>query len=306
MIRRAQNPVIALPCRVYRVCRVCRFALLLLLGALWSPASHADERPPALLLAQVYSDESDNIDITHYLVSEKLDGVRAVWDGHQLRYRSGRVVPAPAWFLAGLPSVPLDGELWLGRGRFDELSAGLRRDHSGNLDESLWRAIRYCVFELPEAKGHFAERATALQTLVKQQNTPWLTAIEQRTLSNRAQLKAHFKTLIAAGAEGLMLHRADALYETGRSPSLLKLKPANDAEAEVIGYVPGKGKYAGQTGALRLRMPSGQTFALGSGLSDELRRNPPPLGTRITYRYQELTAAGRPRFPRYWRERVDF
>jgi DNA ligase-1 len=112
--------------------------------------------------------------------------------------------------------------------------------------------------------------------------------------------------VVRAGGEGLMLHRADAPYVTGRSDALLKLKPWQDAEAIVVGYTPGKGKYQGMTGALDMEMPDGKRFRIGSGLSDALRRQPPPLGTRITYRYQQLTKNGVPRFPRYLRVREDF
>ena len=103
-----------------------------------------------------------------------------------------------------------------------------------------------------------------------------------------------------------MLHRADAPYLTGRSDVLVKLKPWQDAEAVVVGHMPGKGKYEGMTGALEMEMPGGQRFRIGSGLSDDLRRQPPPIGSRITYRYQHLTKKGLPRFPRYLRLRDDF
>ena len=86
---------------------------LLFAGALFGAAANAQ---PALLLANVYA---GHIDPTQYLVSEKYDGVRAVWDGATLRFRSGRTVPAPAWFTARLPAQPLDGELWLARGQFE-------------------------------------------------------------------------------------------------------------------------------------------------------------------------------------------
>jgi DNA ligase-1 len=83
---------------------------------------------PALALEPLLAKNAQaGIDPKPYLVSEKLDGVRALWDGTALRFRSGRVVAAPAWFLAGLPKTPLDGELWMGRRSFDVLSGIVRR-----------------------------------------------------------------------------------------------------------------------------------------------------------------------------------
>lgn len=275
--------------------------LLAVLASLSTTLAHAAE-PPAIVLAQVYH---AGIHVRDYLVSEKYDGVRAIWDGRTLRFRSGNRVPAPDWFLTALPPDALDGELWLGRGRFDELSAMVRR--SVPVDQE-WRRISYMIFELPAAPGSFRERAERIRQLVAQHqaNAPWLVAVEQTPVRDEAALLQRFRAGIAAGAEGLMLHRADAPYVSGRSDVLLKLKPAPDAEAVVIGHEPGRGKYAGQTGALTMQMPDGPTFSLGSGLPDTLRRNPPPLGTVITYRYQETGKHGLPRFPRFLRVREEF
>jgi DNA ligase-1 len=130
-----------------------------------------------------------------------------------------------------------------------------------------------------------------------------LQAIPQFRLHDAAALQKKLREIVRDRGEGLMLHRADAAYETGRSSALLKVTPWLDAEARVVAHLPGKGKYAGMIGALRMELPDGRRFSLGSGLSDALRADPPPLGTLITYRYRELTPQGMPRFPRYLRVR---
>jgi DNA ligase-1 len=236
-------------------------------------------------------------------VSEKFDGVRAQWDGRTLRFRGGGVVPAPAWFTANFPVLPLDGELWIGRDRFDALSGTVRRIEPVDAE---WRQVRYLIFELPGAGGDFSARVRQMQAIVGGAGIPWLHAVEQKRVSSHAALMQQFDAVVRSGGEGLMLHRADAPYVTGRSDALLKLKPWQDAEAVVVGHAPGKGKYQGMTGALDLEMPDGRHFRIGSGLTDALRRQPPPIGTRITYRYQHLTRNGLPRFPRYLRVRDDF
>jgi DNA ligase-1 len=253
--------------------------------------------PPEILLANVYR---DGIDVTQYLVSEKFDGVRAIWDGKQLRFRSGNLIQAPKWFLEGLPAQPLDGELWLGRGRFEQLSGIVRREVP--VDEE-WRQLRYMIFELPGGDGTFSERAGRIERLVAQAGVSWLAAVRQEPVGDRASLQARLATVLKAGGEGLMLHRADAPYESGRSDTLLKLKPWLDAEAVVVGHLPGKGKYAGQLGALRLRLPDGRQFSLGTGFTDAQRRDPPSIGSTVTYRYRELTASGLPRFASFLRVR---
>ncbi|PKO87066.1 MAG: DNA ligase [Betaproteobacteria bacterium HGW-Betaproteobacteria-12] len=253
--------------------------------------------PPEILLANVYR---DGIDVTQYLVSEKLDGVRAIWDGEQLRFRSGNPVNAPRWFVDALPKVVLDGELWLGRGRFERLSGIVRRESP--VDEE-WRQVRYMIFELPGGEGDFRERAARIERVVAEASVLWLQAVRQEPVVDRPSLQSRLAAVLKAGGEGLMLHRADASYESGRSDTLLKLKPWLDAEAVVVGHLPGKGKYVGQLGALRVRLPDGRQFSLGTGFTDEQRRAPPEIGATVTYRYRELTANGLPRFASFLRRR---
>jgi DNA ligase-1 len=262
------------------------------------PVAQAD--PPQFLLAAT---TSGKLDPAPYWISEKLDGVRAQWDGKQLYFRSGRVVPAPAWFLAGLSAQPLDGELWIARNRFEQLSGIVRRQIPLDAD---WRLVQYRVLELPHAPGSFTERIARLREIIAGTHTPWLKMVEQFHVADQAALQQTLNRVVAAGGEGLMLHRADAPYLTGRQDVLLKLKPWQDTEATVIGYTPGTGKYRDMTGALRVQLPDGKQFSIGSGLSDALRHQPPAIGTRITFRYQALTRDGTPRFARYLRVREDF
>jgi DNA ligase-1 len=264
-------------------------------------AAHAAiPTPPALLLA---NELGPKIDPVKYLVSEKYDGVRALWDGQALRFRSGRSVNAPAWFLAKLPIEPLDGELWLGRGKFEELSGIVRRSEPVDGE---WRGIKYMIFELPEAPGTFAERAQRIRQVVAQAQWPQLIAAEQFRVADRAALKKKLDEVVRTGGEGLMLHLADAPYVTGRSDVLLKLKPLQDAEAVVLEHMPGKGKFAGMMGALRVRTADGKIFLIGTGFSDLVRKNPPPVGTTVTYTYRGFTNTGLPRFPSFLRVREEF
>jgi DNA ligase 1 len=275
-----------------------RRKLLLTLAAAALPAPCAFARPAGLpepLLANVLG---PHIDPACYLVSEKYDGVRGLWDGQTLRFRSGRSVPAPAWFTERLPRQPLDGELWLGRGRFDELSARVRAQTP---DDAAWRELRYMVFELPGAGGTFAERAVRIATLARDSGWAQLVAAPQAPVADRASLQRRLAQTVAEGGEGLMLHLASAPCSSGRSDVLVKLKPSLDAEAVVVAHHAGKGKYAGLLGALEVRTPAGRQFLIGSGLSDTQRRTPPAVGSVVTYRYRALTNTGLPRFASFMR-----
>jgi len=235
-----------------------------------------------------------------FLVSEKFDGVRAVWDGQLLRFRSGRVIAAPAWFLSALPRVALDGELWMARGAFDRLSGVVRQTEP---DDEAWRAVKYLVFDAPGHAAPFAQRVAFVQSTLAQAQQLWLMPVAQREVSDARALQAWLQDTVRQGGEGLMLHRADALWQPGRTDALFKLKPELDEEALVVGHQPGKGRLLGMTGALLVQMPSGQRFALGTGLSNALRRNPPAVGTWVTYRYRERTPSGLPRFASFVRVR---
>lgn len=284
------------PFRVLLRCAV----LAILGGAMASLPDGRAQQPPPILLANVLGPE---VDPARYLVSEKYDGVRAVWDGKALRFRSGREVAAPRWFLERLPARPLDGELWLGRGRFEALSALVRRSEPADTE---WRPVKYMIFELPGDPGTFAERAARIREVVAAAGWDQLVAVEQSPVKDRAELKARLDAVVKAGGEGLMLHLAEAPYVTGRSDVLLKLKPLLDTEAVVVAHVAGKGKYKGMLGALRVRTPEGREFLLGTGFNEATRRNPPPVGTTVTYTYRGLTKTGLPRFASFLRVRDAF
>lgn len=271
---------------------------LAVLAALGLPAVVRAEAP--LLLAEVLRGD---VDVTRYWVSEKLDGVRALWNGRALRFRSGRFVQAPTWFVAGLPPEPLDGELWIGRGTFEAVS-GIVRRHTPRDEE--WRRVRFMVFEQPDGVGTFSDRIEGLRAIVARAGVPWLQLVEQFRVADRAELQARLDGVVKAGGEGLMLHLADAPYLTGRSDVLLKLKPLLDAEATVIAHQPGRGRLAGMMGALLVETDRGVRFEIGTGFSDAERRHPPPVGSRVTFTYRNLTRGGVPRFASYLRPRVEF
>lgn len=255
------------------------------------------ESPP-LVLAEVYR---DGVNPADYWVSEKLDGFRAYWDGSRLLSRSGHAIHAPDWFTRELPRTALDGELWLGRGQFERLSAIVRRKEPVDAE---WREVRYLLFELPMADGTFTQRMEKLRQIVQANpRATWLGVVEQLRLPGPEALQQKLQAVVSAGGEGLMLHRADAPYRTGRTEDLLKLKPYLDQEATVIEHIPGKGRLTGRMGSLLVENDDGRRFRLGTGFSDEQRLHPPPIGSRVTYQYRGLTAKGLPRFASFLRIR---
>lgn len=267
---------------------------LLLAALLGASAPAPATEPPRVMLPVAYHAD---LDITDYYVSEKLDGVRGRWDGRRLVTRGGLVVEAPWWFTSEWPGVPMDGELWAGRGRFEEASATVRAGRSAG--DAAWRRIRFMVFDLPRDPAPFAGRVRHMRALVPAVQVPWLQVVDQFRVPDLATLDARLAAVVAAGGEGLVLHHVDALYHAGRSTGLLKYKLYQDAEARVVAHTRGRGKYAGMLGALVVERPDGLRFRIGTGFSDEQRADPPPVGSIVTYRYNGTSASGVPRFARF-------
>lgn len=284
----------------FRYFHILLNCLIVLVSFLFSSASFADK--PKLQLATIYQSGSD---ISVYWVSEKLDGVRGYWDGKQLLTRQGYPIRAPEWFVANLPEQPLDGELWIGRGQFDGISALVRSapEDDRAIWHQQWRQVKYMLFDLPQSPGTFSQRLTHLREIVNDVDRGWIQLIDQRRLTSDTALMAWLEQVVAEGGEGLMLHHEDAIYKQGRSSGLLKLKLWLDAEARVVGYQPGKGKYAGMLGALLVETPAGIRFKLGSGFTDEQRKNPPEIGSVVTYKFTGISENGVPRFASFMRVR---
>lgn len=257
-------------------------------------------RMPELLLAENYN---HNINLKEYWVSEKLDGVRALWNGQQLISRQGNIIHAPKWFIKVLPDISLDGELWSGRARFDELSGIVRRQKPADED---WGDIYYMVFDLPGSPLVFSQRLKQLKKIVSEIDAKQIQLIKQYRVASHTALHEKLEAMVAQGAEGLMLHAGSSLYKSGRHGDLMKLKKFDDAEAVVLKYFPGKGKYKGLMGSVLVENHDKKRFKIGTGFTVAERKNPPPIGSIITYKYSGLTKNGIPRFASYLRIRDDY
>lgn len=249
---------------------------------------------PPVQLAEVYRED---VPVADYLVSEKYDGIRAIWKDGVLRTRRGGPIAAPQWFVEPLPKIWLDGELWTKRQDFETVSSIVRK--AIPVDEE-WRGIIYMVFDAPNNETPFECRAAKYTTLLNRLGLPHVKPVKQFRVRSNSALSTLLEKVTGAGAEGLMLHRAAARYREGRNDNLLKLKPYMDDEATVVGHIPGKGKLKGLMGALRVKWsaPSGVAivFKIGTGFTNEERANPPPIGRTITFKYHGLTRKGVPRF----------
>lgn len=253
---------------------------------------------PPLLLAESWDNATD---LTDWWMSEKLDGVRAYWDGKQFLSRQGNLYYAPDWFIEGLPTVPLDGELWIDRKKFQRTVSIVRRQDKNDL----WKELRFLVFDAPAASGAFEERLAYLEDALTRGAAKFARQHAHERCKNLEALRLELARVESLGGEGLMLRQPGSKYVAGRSTTLLKVKTFHDGEARIIGHQAGAGRHKGRLGALLARLPDGTEFAIGTGFSDRERENPPPIGATVTFRYQELSEAGVPRFPSWIGVRFD-
>ena len=260
----------------------------------FSPLCHAQNME--ILLLKTYDKSQD---VTGWLMSEKLDGIRAIWDGRTLTTRKGNPIAAPDWFIKSLPPFAIDGELWTHRNDFETISSIVRTQ----TPDKRWKSISYNIFEVPNQPGSLLARLSVLKHFLNKHPSKFLKVIPQTTVNSSEQLQTELNRVTALGGEGLVVRKPATLYQTGRSSGALKVKQYQDTECIVIAYKTGKGKYKGQTGALHCKLASGLTFFIGSGLSDQQRQHPPKIGSIITFKYFGLTKNKIPRFPVFMRER---
>lgn len=256
------------------------------------------------LLANIYQSE----DPTGYFLSEKLDGYRAIWNGKKLISRHGNSIDIPDSILKLLPkNIPLDGELWAGRKQFSTAASIIK---NGRKDYR-WNKITYYVFDIPEPTlGPVEKRWEYLRSVVSGINNNQIKYLNQTVCEGTEHLFKVLDLVVSSGGEGIMLRKPKSIYAKTRSDTLLKLKKFLDDDAIVIGYEKsevstiGKSHLIGSVGALVCKNKNGIQFKVGSGLSDNQRLNPPKIGSVITYKYQELSNDGVPRFPTFLREKI--
>ena len=279
-----------------------------------------------LQLAKQYEHSRQDINVTDYWVSEKLDGIRARWDGTELRTRNDNKIFAPVWFTQNWPKATIDGELWIERGQF-ELTASIvlsklteGKSHlvanslsraktteddiaAASISDKRWADVRFMAFDMPVAGQPFDSRLNMLNSLVEATLNPTFAVIAQFKLTSIDVLEEKLKQVTQEGGEGLMLHHGNAFYQSGRSDNLLKVKQFEDAEAKVLAQLPGKGKFRNMMGSLLVETPTGIQFKLGTGFSEEERQAPPAVGSWVTFKFYGVTKNGKPRFASYLRTR---
>ena len=239
--------------------------------------------------------------VAGWLMSEKLDGIRAYWNGSDLVSRTGKLFFAPKWFVADLPPfITLDGELFFDRGGFNTTqSIVMTQDRSDR-----WKQITFVVYDSPGSTGGVVDRlARAAPSLA---SAKYAKIHDLTPCKSNAEVLTKLAEIEAVGGEGLMLRAPSSAYQKKRTGDSLKVKTSHDDEALVVGHVDGEGRLEGLGGALLCRLKCGRRFSVGTGFTDDQRKheNFPKIGTVITFSYFALTSDS-VRFPVFVRIRTD-
>ena len=266
-------------------------------------------------------DDEDMSRVAGWVYSEKMDGIRVIWNGCALVTRPSRgkeakaFNSAPAWFLDAMPrGVALDGELWAGRGGFKDVSGISNRAEAS---DSQWERVEYRVFDSPSRPAPLAVRVAAAARALARAEREWskkyggterrfpAKMVDYRTASGdggvRRQVREEMRRVVGSGGEGLVFRNPASAYEGGRSPDMLKFKGKRDTEVAVEELVPGKGKHSGAMGALVGReIGTGVRVSVGTGFTDAERRAGAamfPAGSVVRVSFFERTASGKLRHP---------
>jgi len=297
MLRISFDPVANLnPCiRRFFIKKIVLLSWLLL--SCWAVNAYGLD----IMLPEVYSED---IDVSGWLMSEKLDGVRGYWDGKQLLSKTGNPLHPPAAFTHNFPPFALEGEIWGGRKTFEKTVSALKKQHSN----AGWLELQFAIFDVPQATGGFTRRLQQADDWFADHPSRFAFIIPQKTVRNNAQLAQELQRVEEAGGEGLIVRKPDALYVKGHSRDILKVKSFFEMDAVVIAQIEGKGRNRGQLGSLLVELPENRKirFKIGTGFSDEVRLNPPPEGSIITFKYYGFYKSGLPRFPSFLKIKPDF
>ncbi len=242
----------------------------------------------------VYNKNSSNID--GWIMSEKLDGIRAYWDGKELYSKNKNKIHAPLWFTKDFPPFSIDGELWTKRADFENIqSIVLSQKKSKD-----WEYVTFNIFEVPNHKGNFKDRILVLENYLNRNPNRYIKIIPQKNCKNKDELDSFLEEILALKGEGVIIKNPNLKYESNRTENSLKVKEFFDDEAKVISH---NFNIDGTFKSLKVELKNGIVFNLGGGFTKKDRLNPPKVGSIVTFKYYDFTKKGKPKFASFLRER---
>lgn len=245
--------------------------------------------------AKIYSEDQN---VTGWYMSEKLDGIRAFWDGKNLKTRTSRELFSPPEFTKNFPPFELDGELWTKRGDFENIQNIVMDKNPKSWDE-----ITYNIFEAPSKVGNFDQRLQKAKDWFSKNPNSNIKFIEHFKCTSKQDIDNFLTHILKLGGEGVMIKNPNAPYTTGRSGDILKLKKYLDDEGKIIKI--NFSKQDSKIASLTLKLEDGTEFKLGSGFDKNFHQNPPKVGDIVTFKFFGFTKNKKPRFASFLHIRKD-
>jgi len=254
-----------------------------------------------LILSSLYSLDLEkpkvysNQNISNWYMSEKLDGIRAFWDGEKLYTKNGNIINTPKTFTKNFPKFHLDGELWTKRDDFENIQ-NIVLDKNPS---SKWSEITYNIFEAPNLEGDFKNRLYKIKLWFSLNHNENINLIPQYICKNKKDLDKFLEKIITKKGEGIIIKNPNLTYINKRNENILKVKKFYDMEGLVVDINYNNSKMK----SLVLKLEDGTIFNLGNGFSDEERVNHPKIGDTVTFKYYDFTKNSKPKFASFLRVR---
>ena len=198
------------------------------------------------------------------LVSEKLNGIRAIWNPAANRFQTKRRkfwhpwMTAKIWGNTAPPTIALDGEFYIPGAPLGTIASAC----GVTILEDPGIPITYGVFDVIVPLKSALKRVAIIDTIT---HLPcdFVSHILCETIEELNAVVALFRT---NNSEGVVCRYANSCYAHGTRSSLVhKIKFFDDCEVTVIDFIEGEGKFAGTLGAMLVRDDSGRVFSTGGG-----------------------------------------
>ena len=233
-----------------------------------------------------------------WYISEKLGGIRCLWNGLEMWSKNGTQYNIPDYFVSRLPKSPLDGELYMERGTLSKCMMIVKKKSTDPDYEKEWNNMWFVVYDAPEAPGNFRQRLQALKEYFEKSDGLYIRLHEYRICEGKADAQRELEQIQKEGREGIVLREGNSPYTKGRSKFVLERRSHFEARAEVIEHIKGKSKSGSEiVASLRVRTSDGKEFLINRGITDDIRQHPPAVGSEIIYKFSGELDSGKPKAP---------
>jgi len=194
----------------------------------------------------------------------------------------------------------LDGELYCHGMDFNQISSIVSRTVNLHPD---YKQIQLHLFDV--VTDHPQVKRLSFLNLLKDRS-PFIKIAPVNICYTLDEVLKAYDSIIELGYEGIIVRHWQAPYERKRSTFVMKFKPKKEDEYEIIGAqeeIDKEGSPKDTLGALICRSGDGNTFNVGTGFTDERRRElwegrDLLIGQLALVKYQHITTGNKvPRFP---------